>query len=190
MRHRAILTEAQAREIFVQRGRVASVELGEIFDISPKAVRDIWNGRLVCLCRVCACGRALREEGRRTWSAVNVCAPLKKGRGGLKKGSGGPGGALKKSPTKSGVGPEKSSSRALKKGGSRALKNSGSRALEKSGSRALERGESGNSALPAMDYKHALMAAFDFYQEEEEEQASVGEEVANSLFEDLVNEAE
>ena len=179
MRHRAILTEAQAREIFVQRGRVASVELGEIFDISPKAVRDIWNGRLVCLCRVCACGRALREEGRRTWSAVNVCAPLKKGRGGLKKGSGGPGGALKKSPAKSGVGPEKSS---------RALEKSGSRALEKSGSRALEK--SGNSALPAMDYKHALMAAFDFYQEEEEEQASVGEEDAISLFEDLVNEAE
>jgi hypothetical protein len=172
MRHRAILTEAQAREIFVQRGRVASVELGEIFDISPKAVRDIWNGRLVCLCRVCACGRALREEGRRTWSAVNVCAPLKKGRGGLKKGSGGPGRALKKSPAKSGVGPEKSSSRALKKGGSRALE------------------KSGNSALPAMDYKHALMAAFDFYQEEEEEQASVGEEDAISLFEDLVNEAE
>ena len=185
MRHRAILTEAQAREIFVQRGRVASVELGEIFDISPKAVRDIWNGRLVCLCRVCACGRALREEGRRTWSAVNVCAPLKKGRGGLKKGSGG---ALKKSPTKSVIGPEKSS-RTLKKGGSRALKNSGSRALKKGGRRALERGESGNSALPAMDYKHALMAAFDFYQEEEE-QASVGEEDANSLFEDLVNEAE
>ena len=185
MRHRAILTEAQAREIFVQRGRVASVELGEIFDISPKAVRDIWNGRLVCLCRVCACGRALREEGRRTWSAVNVCAPLKKGSGG----------ALKKSTTKSVIGPEKSSralkkggSRALKKGGSRALKNSGSRALKKGGRRALERGESGNSALPAMDYKHALMAAFDFYQEEEE-QASVGEEDAISLFEDLVNEA-
>ena len=177
MRHRAILTEAQAREIFVQRGRVASVELGEIFDISPKAVRDIWNGRLVCLCRVCACGRALREEGRRTWSAVNVCAPLKKGRGGLKKGSGG---ALKKSPTKSVIGPKKSS---------RALKKSGSRALKNGGSRALERGESGNSALPAMDYKHALMAAFDFYQEEEE-QASVGEEDAISLFEDLVNEAE
>ena len=186
MRHRAILTEAQAREIFVQRGRVASVELGEIFDISPKAVRDIWNGRLVCLCRVCACGRALREEGRRTWSAVNVCAPLKKGRGGLKKGSGG---ALKKSPTKSVIGPKKSS-RALKKGCSRALKKSGSRALENSGSRALKEGESGNSALPAMDYKHALMAAFDFYQEEEEEQASVGEEDAISLFEDLVNEAE
>ena len=52
----------------------------------------------------------------------------------------------------------------------------------------MKKGKRGNSALPAMDYKHALMEAFDFYQEEEEEQASV-EEDAISLFEDLVNEA-
>ena len=153
MRHRAILTEAQAREIFVQRGRVASAELGEMFDISPKAVRDIWNGRLVCCCCVCVCGRALKEEGCRTWSAVNVRA--QQGSRGLKKGSGGP-------------------SRALKKGGVGFKK----------------RGMECNCALPAMDYKHALMEAFDFYQEEEEEEQASVEEDANSLFEDLVNEAE
>ena len=46
MRPRAILTEAQAREIFAQRGRLPSATLSEKFDISQKAVRDIWNGRL------------------------------------------------------------------------------------------------------------------------------------------------
>ena len=80
-RHRAILSPAQVLQIFQRAKRGTSSALASEYGVSPKAIRDIWNGRFIIHSYDIACAAmtlhvqlcaAVKWNMCRTWSHVTA----------------------------------------------------------------------------------------------------------------------